>query len=84
MRTTMHTVSESVSTIQEIKTAIEHLPLEERAELVAELCGWSDDDWDRQMKADAKAGKFTALNRDAAQAQFTGETRPLPEILGET
>ena len=28
----------------------------------------SDDDWDRRMKADAKAGKFTALNEDAANA----------------
>jgi hypothetical protein len=73
-----------MSTVQEIKAAIEHLPLEERAELVAELCGWADDDWDRQMKADAGARKFTALNRDATRAQFKGETRPLPEILGET
>jgi hypothetical protein len=31
-----------MSTVQEIKVAIEQLPLEERAELVAELCGWQD------------------------------------------
>jgi hypothetical protein len=24
------------------------LSLEERAEITAELCGWTDDDWDRQ------------------------------------
>jgi len=28
---------------------------------VADLCGWTDDEWDRQMKADAKAGKFAGL-----------------------
>lgn len=25
------------------------LSLEERAKIAAELCGWSDDDWDRQI-----------------------------------
>lgn len=48
-----------MSTIEEIKTAIRRLSLEEQAELTAELCGWTDDDWDRQMKADAAAGKFS-------------------------
>ena len=57
-----------MSTVQEIKSAIERLPLQERAALVAELCGWTDDDWDRRMKADAQAGKFAAVNEDAANA----------------
>ncbi len=55
-----------MSTVQEIKAAIGQLPLEERAALIADLCGWTDDDWDRRMKADVKAGKFAALNEDAA------------------
>ena len=55
-----------MSTVQEIKSAIQQLPLKERAALVAELCGWTDDDWDRRMKANAEAGKFAALNEDAA------------------
>ncbi len=55
-----------MSTLAEIKSAIARLSLEERAELVAELCDWTDDDWDKQMKADANAGKFAALNEDAA------------------
>lgn len=53
----------SMKTVREIKEAIEHLTLEQRAELIAELCGWSDDDWDRQMKTDAEVGKFSALNQ---------------------
>ena len=55
----------AMSTVQEVKSAIEQLPLEERAALVAELCGWTDNDWDRRMKADAEAGKFAVLNEDA-------------------
>jgi hypothetical protein len=53
-----------MSTIEEIKSAIAKLSLEQRAEIIAELCGGTDDDWDRQMKADAAAGKFDALNRN--------------------
>jgi hypothetical protein len=57
-----------MGTVQEIKAAIEQLPLEERASLIADLCGWTDDEWDRRMKADAKAGKFGVLNEDARNA----------------
>ena len=72
-----------MSTVQEIKSAIEQLPLQERAALVAELCGWTDDDWDRRMKADAQAGKFAAVNEDAANAYRAGRTKPLDDILGQ-
>lgn len=44
-----------MSTVEEIKAAIDSLSIEERAELTAMLCGWTDDEWDRQMKADAAA-----------------------------
>ncbi len=71
----------AMSTVQEIKSAIERLPLEERAALIAELCGWTDDDWDRKMKADAKAGKYAALNEAAADAYRTGQTKPLDDGL---
>jgi hypothetical protein len=57
-----------MSTVQEIELAIEKLSLEERAGLIARLCGWSDDAWDRQMKTDAAAGKFARLNEDAGNA----------------
>ena len=70
-----------MSTVQEIKSAIEHLDLESRAELIAELCGWSDDDWDRQMKADVSAGKFSALNDQADGAIRSGQTRSFDEGL---
>ena len=66
-----------MSTVEEIRTAIERLSLEERAQIIAELCGWTDDDWDRQMKADAAACKFDSLNRDADAAHAAGQTSSL-------
>jgi len=68
-------------TVEEIKMAISELPLEQRAEIVAELCGWADDDWDRQMKADAAANKFKHINRESDAAHTAGQTVPLDEIL---
>jgi hypothetical protein len=72
-----------VSTVEEIKQAIGKLSLEERAEITAELCGWTDDDWDRQMKADAAAGKFNPLNREADATHAESKTRSLDDILHE-
>ena len=73
-----------MSRVQEIKAAIEQLPLEERAALVAELCGWTDDDWDSRMKADAQAGKFATLNEKAADGYRAGRTKPLDDILDKS
>lgn len=72
-----------MTTVEEIKLAINKLSLEERAEIAAEICGWTDDDWDRQMKADAAAGKFTVLNRDADAAHAAGQSFALDDILRE-
>lgn len=72
-----------MSTVQEIKAAIGQLPLEERAALIAELCGWSDDEWDRRMRADAQAGKFAALNEAAGNAYRSGQTKPLDGNLDQ-
>jgi len=50
--------------VAEIKKAVNKLPLPERVRLLAELCDWPDDEWDRQMKRDALAGKFSKLNEE--------------------
>ena len=73
-----------MSTLTEIKSAIERLPLEERAELIAELCGWTDDDWDRRMKTDSQRGKFAHLNEAAGEAYRTGQTKPIDQGLQES
>jgi hypothetical protein len=72
-----------MSTVAEIYTAIQELSLQERCELEALLHPFEDDDWDRQMKRDAAAGKFGALH-DAAEAEHAaGKTVPLTDILRE-
>jgi hypothetical protein len=45
-----------VSTVAEIKAAIDQLSPQERCELEALLHPFEDDDWDRQMKRDAMPG----------------------------
>jgi hypothetical protein len=72
-----------MSTVAEIYTAIQELSLQERCELEALLHPFEDDDWDKQMKRDAAAGKFGALH-DAAEAEHAaGKTIPLTDILRE-
>ena len=73
----------AMSTVQEIKAAIARLSLEERAELISDLCGWQDDDWDRRMKADAAAGKFVDLNHQADTDHASGRTKSLEDLLRE-
>jgi len=73
-----------MSTVAEIFNAIKELSLQERCELEALLHPFEDDDWDKQMKRDAAAGKFGALH-DAAEAEHAaGKTIPLNDILRES
>lgn len=64
-----------MSTVEEIRTAIQKLSLEERAQITAELCGWTDDEWDCQMREDAAAGKFAALNQESKVQSQTSKAR---------
>jgi hypothetical protein len=45
-----------MSTVAEIKAAIDQLSSQQRCELEALLHPWAEDDWDRQMAADAEPG----------------------------
>ena len=73
-----------MSTVQEIESAIGKLSQEEKAELIARLCGWNDDEWDRRMQADAAAGRFAALNESVGNAYRSGQTKPLDDILDKS
>ena len=61
-----------MSTVAEIKRANEKLSPQERCELEALLHPWPDDDWDRQMQADAGPGgklhEMMSASRKNAQA----------------
>jgi len=64
--------------LAEIKTAIEQLSFEERAELAAWLHGWKDDEWDEQMKRDIAAGKLDAVLREMEDDIEAGRLRDMP------
>jgi len=67
-----------MSTVEEIKIAIEKLSLEERAELAKWLYDWTDDEWDLQMKADAAAGKFDKILREVDSDIKAGKLKDFP------
>jgi hypothetical protein len=64
--------------VDQIKTAIEQLSFEERAELAAWLHGWKDDEWDEQMKRDVAAGKLDHILREVDEDIRTGKLREMP------
>jgi hypothetical protein len=64
--------------LAEIKTAIEQLSFEERAQLAAWLHGWKDDEWDEQMKRDIADGKLDAVLREVDNDIKAGRLRDMP------
>jgi hypothetical protein len=70
-----------MSTVAEIQEAIATLSAHERTELRHWLDAWEEDDWDRQITADAAAGKLDFMTKQAEQAEQAkrdGTLRPLP------
>jgi len=68
-----------MSTVAEIKTAIDRLTFEERCELEALLHPRVDDDWDRQMAADAEpGGKLDRLKQASIKEAKTGKLKDFP------
>lgn len=72
-----------MSTVAELKEAIARLSPQEYCELMAELVPQTDDDWDKQMKADAEAGRLDFIDRDVEKAVREGTLIPLERILAE-
>ena len=64
--------------LAEIKTAIEQLSFVERAELAAWLHGWSEDEWDDQMKRDIASGKLDDVLREVEDDMKAGRLREMP------
>jgi hypothetical protein len=68
-----------VSTVAEIKAAIDQLSFEERCELMVLLNPKTDDEWDGQMKEDALAGKFNELINEADAERSARTLRDFPK-----
>lgn len=62
----------------ELKEEVLKLSDEQKAEIAALLHGWEDDDWDRQMKADAAAGVFDEMLKRVDADIEAGRVRELP------
>jgi hypothetical protein len=65
-------------TLTEIKTAIEQLSFEERAQLAAWMYGWKDDEWDEQMKLDVATGKLDDVLREVEDDIRAGRLCDMP------
>lgn len=63
----------------EIKTAIEKLSFEQRAELAAWLHDWKDDEWDEQMKRDIASGKLDDILGEVEEDIKAGRVRSGPD-----
>jgi hypothetical protein len=64
--------------VQEIKEAVRHLSLEERAEVAACLHSWEGDEWDEQMKRDLACGKLDKLLARVDADIAESKTRSMP------
>jgi hypothetical protein len=65
--------------LAEIKSAIEQLSFEQRAELAAWLHGWNDDQWDEQMKRDIASGKLDSVLHEVEEDIKAGRVRSEPD-----
>ncbi len=64
--------------LTEIQEAIANLTSTEREELLRWLEQFKEDDWDRQISADAASGKLDFLSKEASQAKKYGKLKPPP------
>ncbi len=69
-----------MSTVTEIQEAIMRLSASEREALRAWLDHFAEDDWDKQISADAASGKLDFLAEQARRAKRKGKLKPLPSL----
>jgi hypothetical protein len=72
-----------MSTVQEIETAIQKLRPQEIYKVADWLQELREELWDKQIDADAKAGRLDKLAEKALEDYRAGRTKPLDEILDE-
>jgi hypothetical protein len=73
-----------MSTVSEIIEAVKKLPEPDKSEFLERLAEVDfDDAWDRQIEADAKAGRLDGLWKEAMEDIKAGRTKPLDEVFGD-
>ena len=74
-----------MSTVVEIIDAVKSLDEQEKGEFLEKLTEVDfDDAWDRQIEADAKAGRLDHFWQQALEDIEAGRTKPLDEVLNDT
>ena len=67
-----------MSTVQEIESAIARLDPKDVQAVADWLQAYRETLWDRQIEADAKAGRLDKLMEEAKQDYRAGRCKPLP------
>ena len=74
-----------MSTVTEIIEAVKQLNNEEKGEFLTRLAEVDfDDAWDRQIEADAQAGRLDPLWQEALREIRKGNVNPLDDVLNNT
>ena len=64
--------------VQELEIAISKLPPDQLAALGEWFDEYREEEWDRQIAADARAGRLNSIIQEAKADIAAGRTRPLP------
>ena len=67
-----------MSTVKEIESAITRLESKDVHAVADWLQEYREELWDREMEADAKAGRLDKLMEEAKQDFLAGRCKPLP------
>jgi len=71
--------------VAELIDAVKELSEEQKGEFLERLTEIDfDDAWDRQIEADAKAGRLNVLWQQALEDIEAGRTKPLDEVLNNS
>jgi hypothetical protein len=71
-----------MSTVAEILEAVKQLPEEQKGEFLDRLREIDfEDAWDRQIEADAKAGRLDPLWQQAVEDVEAGRAKPLDDLI---
>lgn len=68
----------TMSTVQEIETAIQQLPERDVLSLTQWLDDYAERQWDKRIEADAASGALAALADEARAARANGTRRRFP------
>ena len=72
-----------MSTVKEIESAITQLEPKDVHAVADSLQAYREELWDRQIEADAKAGRLDKLADEAVEDYRAGRVKPLDEVIDQ-